>query len=176
MHTVCLDLLKRQLFTWLRGYASPCSAIGGPLLRLTDDRVAVSNEYLDYDISTNIGIWNVEASEFRQFSLSLGLVVLLELLTGKNYADFLDFSIHTYLLSRRNRHYHYLDYVNVDVRRIVSVYYSTRAGRGRLQYSFSNSLAKNVRDFSQADGISPFQCDPFMPITCQRITSRKDLA
>ena len=167
MHLVCLGVMKRILLLWIRGPIVNSCRIGAQAVeRISDSLIEMKNylprEFLRKGRSLReVDRW--KATEFRQFLLYTGPVILLGKVSERVYRNFLLFAVAIYCLSSdsySNSHCQYAgDLLRIFVEEFGSIY-----GRDMLVYNVHClvHLADDVKRFGSLDRFSAFPFESFL--------------
>lgn len=165
MHLVCLGVMKRLLALWMRGPIANKCRIGANIVNLISEGLLVARNFLLREFLRKgrslreVDRW--KATEFRQFLLYTGPVVLLGKLSQDKYNHFLLFFVGIYCLSSES-------YVNTHceyAKKIIILFveqFGALYGRDMLVYNVHClvHLADDVKLFGPLDNFSafPFEC------------------
>jgi len=165
MHLVCLGVVRRMIFFWLKG----------PLkIRLSARHVSlISNSLVSFRGNVPVefarkprSLSEVEswkATEFRQFLLYSGLVALKSHMKSKLYEHFVCLCVAMHILLSPTLCHHYCDYVeellHVWVKDSMKLY-----GKQFAVYNVHSvlHLPDDVRKFGNLDNVSAFPFENFM--------------
>lgn len=174
MHLVCLGVVRRIIFFWLKGSlktrlsSRQVNIVSQGLVSL---RGHIPSEFVRKPRSfSELEYW--KASEFRQFILYTGLIVLKSQLSKKLYEHFCCLSVIMHMLLSPSLCMHYCDYVDklliVWIKRSQKLY-----GRHFVVYNVHSllHLVDDVRKFGNLDNISSFPFENFM--RCLKSAIRK---
>jgi len=93
MHLVCLGVMKKLLSAWILGKYSRLSKLSGRSISIISERLKILRNYCPSDFArrpTSIDtFFKFKATEFRQFLLYTGPVVLYNILDEQLYKHFL---------------------------------------------------------------------------------------
>jgi len=165
MHLVCLGVMRRMIFFWLKGplhirlSARHVAVISSTLVSL---RVNIPVEFARKPRSmSEVDCW--KATEFRQFVLYTGLIALKSQVKSKIYEHFVCLSVAMHILLSPTLCHHYCDYVDqllhVWVKDSMKLY-----GKHFAVYNVHSllHLPDDVRKFGNLDRISAFPFENFM--------------
>lgn len=167
MHLVCLGVVKRLILLWMKGPIENSCRMGSNTIRLISDsllnlRTDLPREFLRKGRSLyDVDRW--KATEFRQFLLYTGPVVLKDAISLANYKHFMLLSVGIYCLSSPFFCTDYCDYANeilcLFVRQFGHLY-------GQNMYVYNVHcivhLAKDVAKFGPLDDFSAFVFESFL--------------
>lgn len=165
MHSVCLGVTKRLLQLWIRGHKN---------IRLSAENVKSVSRYLIAIKSSitsefarkprtldDVDRW--KATEFRQFLLYTGIVIMKSILTPICYNHFLALSIAIRILIDEQQCVKYNAYANSLLSWFVSNF-GNIYGHEYISYNVHNllHLATDVQKFGSLDNISCFKYENHM--------------
>ena len=166
MHLVCLGVVRRMIFLWIQGRpvkhrigSNVVSQISEHLLSLRND---IPREFSRKPRSL-IEVRNWKATEFRQFLLYTGPVVLAGKLPDRMYQCFMLLSVALTILLNETFCQSYCDYaeqlLTVFVKNFASMY-----GQSELVYNVHNllHLAQDARRYGALDKISSFPFENYL--------------
>ena len=165
MHLVCLGVMRRLLFLWMKG---PLLCRQGPgFIRRVNGRLAELQGYLPREFlrkgrSLNeIDRW--KAVEFRQFLLYTGPVILKESLPGDLYSHFLLFFVSILCLSSPIFVGTYRQYAKQLLRNFV-IEVGSLYGKGQYVYNIHGlvHLADDVSRYGHLDMFSAFPFESYL--------------
>ncbi|KAA3671059.1 uncharacterized protein DEA37_0004185 [Paragonimus westermani] len=167
MHMVCLGMMKRLMNLWRAGPterkirlgSSQITQINSRLMRL---RGAQTCEFPRKCRSTvDCDRW--KATEFRQFLLYIGPVVLKGVVDDRIYENFLNFSVSIYILCCPKWCMHYVDFVESLLRKTL-VQFAAIYGESELVFNFHcvSHLCADVRLHGPLDSYSAFPFESYM--------------
>lgn len=165
MHLVCLGVMRRLVMLWIRGplhcrqSASVISSISDRLLQL---KHFIPSEFPRRPRSLcEFRRW--KATEFRQFLLYTGQVVLAGQLPDEMYKNFLLLSISIYILVDRKLCSQYNEYASQLLVLFVQ-HFSDLYGANMVSYNIHNliHLGDDARNHGPLDDISAFPFENFM--------------
>jgi hypothetical protein len=165
MHLVCLGIMRRLILLWMRGPLScrlSANIVGQISEHLIEMRSFIPSEFARkprtlYDVDR----W--KATEFRQFMLYTGPVVLLNKLSDKLYKHFMLLSVGMYCCLNANHCHKYADYAQqlfvLFVQHGMELY-----GQGFLVYNVHSliHIVDDVRLFGALDNVSAFPFENHM--------------
>lgn len=163
MHLVCLGVVKRLLQFWIKGKMN---------IRLKPHQIAVlSSRLLKIQICKEFarvprGVETVDhwkATEFRQFLLYTGVVILQEVLPKRLYMHFLCLSTAIRILLDDELSLKLIDYAQRLLIYFVKEYSSIYGGE-YISFNVHNliHLCSDVRNFGPLDNFSAFKYESFM--------------
>ncbi|KYM96522.1 hypothetical protein ALC62_12823 [Cyphomyrmex costatus] len=165
MHLVCLGVMKRLLQLWLRGNknvrlsADKINRISHYLLTI---KSCIPSEFARKPRSLHdIDKW--KATEFRQFLLYTGIVVLKSIMTLASYNHFLSLSIAIRILTDPKLCITFNEYANSLLMWFVSNY-GDIYGDEYLSFNVHNliHLANDVKTFGCLENFSCFKFENYM--------------
>ena len=165
MHLVCLGVMKRLLLMWIKGplksrvSARTVAQISSSLLSLRD---YIPSEFSRRPRSlSEIDRW--KATEFRQFLLYTGPVVLKHNLNQTFYDNFLTLCIGMHILLNSSLCQNYNDYAKQLMVAFVR-HFGELYGRDMLVYSVHGlvHLASDAVSYGSLDNISAFPFENFL--------------
>ncbi len=167
MHLVCLGVMKRVLLLWIRGPIVNGCRIGANAVEQISDSLIQMKNYLPREFLRKgrslreVDRW--KATEFRQFLLYTGPVILLGKVSERVYRNFMLFAVAIYCLSSDsycNTHCQYAgDLLRIFVEEFGCIY-----GRDMLVYNVHClvHLADDVKRFGSLDRFSAFPFESFL--------------
>lgn len=159
MHLVCLGVVRRLIGLWMKGPLTvrlPARDVDRISKKLLALRPHIPSEFARMPRAlTEVNRW--KATEFRQFLLYTGPVVLREVLRADVYANFLLLStamsmlVSPYFATKLN------DYANSLLHSFVK-HFALLYGEDQLVYNVHGltHLAQDAKHFGNLDGISSF--------------------
>jgi len=165
MHLVCLGVMRRMIFFWLKGplkirlSARHVSLISNTLVSF---RGNVPLEFARKPRSlSEVECW--KAAEFRQFLLYSGIVALKSHMQSKLYEHFVCLSVAMHILLSPTLCHHYCDYVE-ELLRVWVKDSMTLYGKQFAVYNVHSvlHLSDDVRKFGNLDNVSAFPFENFM--------------
>jgi len=161
MHLVCLGVVRRLLSMWMRGPLT-CRLSAGIVQQIAQRLVAlrqcIPSEFARKP-RTVLELDRWKATEFRQFLLYTGPVVLKGLLNDTMYQHFMLLSFSMYCLLNPEICFHYADYVKSCLVLFVNVA-SDVYGKEVLVYN-THSLIHIVDDVKVFGSLENVSCFPF---------------
>ena len=166
MHLVCLGVVKRLLTLWVKGPLEGCR-IGASCVRRISDSLLHMRQYLPKEFLRKgrslheVDRW--KASEFRQFLLYTGPVILHDVLKRKTYRHFMLLFVGIYVLSSPFLHQTYLLYAKQLLQLFVSDF-SKLYGEETVVYNIHGliHLANDVEKFGPLENFSAFVFESFL--------------
>ena len=161
MHLVCLGIMRRLLMLWIRGPLS-CRLSAGMVQQISE-RLFALKDYLPCEFARRPrSLYEVDrwkATEFRQFLLYSGPVVLKGVLNDALYRHFMLLSVGMYCCLHTDFCYQYADYCR-QLFVIFVQHAATLYGNDILVYNVHSLIhtADDVTLFGSLDNIS---CFPF---------------
>ena len=161
MHCVCLGVTKRLLGLWLSSPIQRNLRIGSNAARLINEGIRSLHPSLCSDFQRrcrtfdDVDRW--KATEFRQFLLYLGPVLLKHTIDPCKYNNFLEFFIPIYILCHPILHSVYNDFAS-SILRIFVHNFGNIYGHGELVYNVHNliHLPQDVKNHGPLDNFSAF--------------------
>lgn len=161
MHLVCLGVMRRLLHLWLRLGPLTCRLSGFQATVLTERLVgAKKNVPMEFARKPRavreIDRW--KATEFRQFLLYTGPVMLKDLLSTEVYKNFLLFFVGIFILCNNSLIGDHIDYAN-DILRLFVTHFGQLYGPKFLSYNVHClvHLAEDAKHHGVLDNFSAFQ-------------------
>ena len=165
MHLVCLGIMRKLLLMWMRGPLR-CRISAGMIKQLSENlvrlRVAIPCEFARKPRTLyEIDRW--KATEFRQFLLYTGPVVLNGLLTETVYKHFMLLAISIYCCVRSDLCKHYASYARECLIKFVKLA-SQIYGEDVLVYNMHSviHIVDDVELFGPLDNISSFPFENYL--------------
>ncbi len=161
MHLVCLGVMRRLLHLWLRLGPLTCRLSGFQATVLTERLVgAKKNVPMEFACKPRavreIDRW--KATEFRQFLLYTGPVMLKDLLSTEVYKNFLLFFVGIFILCNNSLIGDHIDYAS-DILRLFVTHFGQLYGPKFLSYNVHClvHLVEDAKHHSVLDNFSAFQ-------------------
>lgn len=161
MHLVCLGVMRRLLLLWLRLGPLTCRLSGFQVSVLTERLIgAQKNVPMEFARKPRalkeIDRW--KATEFRQFLLYTGPVMLKDLLSTEVYKNFLLFFVGIFILSNNSLIGDNMDYAN-DILRLFVTHFGQLYGPKFLSYNVHSlvHLAEDAKQHGVLDNFSAFK-------------------
>ncbi|XP_067299354.1 uncharacterized protein [Pseudorasbora parva] len=161
MHLVCLGIMRRLLHLWLKMGPLTCRLSGFQINTLTERLVnAQSNVPMEFARKPRalreIDRW--KATEFRQFLLYTGPVMMKDLLSTEVYKNFLLLFVGISILSNNSLIEDYCDYAN-DILVLFVTHFGQLYGPQFLSYNAHSliHLADDVKKHGILDNFSAFK-------------------
>lgn len=178
MHMLCLGVMKRLLTLWRCGPTRTKVRMSFSALSEVNKRLFACAQCLPIEFPRkcrtlqDVDRW--KATEFRQFLLYLGPVVLKDLLEDGMYEHFLKISIFAYILCSRKWLEHYLPFLESNIEKIVR----QLAGiYGEQELGFNVHcllhLCEDVRRFGPLDSFCAFPFESFLRKLRRMVTGTK---
>ena len=167
MHLVCLGFCKRMLNLWRSGPISGKVRLSAVDLRRLSDGLDKIRPYLPFEFQRkcrsldDFERW--KATEFRQFLLYLGPVVLRGILDEKKYENFLNFSICFYISCHPLRASMYAEFVGKMLLELMNQFASLY-GENELVYNMHclSHIWEDVKLRGHLDQYSAFPFESYM--------------
>jgi hypothetical protein len=161
MHLVCLGVTKKLLHLWLRGDIRTFRLCARDV-DLISVRLLECTKYISADFCRRprslreVDRW--KATEFRQFLLYTGPVVLNGVLPEEHYNLFMSLSVAIRILCSANEYLTYLNYSNELLRYFVTEF-SRLYGKEYISYNVHNliHLASDSEKYGKLDTFSGFR-------------------
>lgn len=169
MHLICLGIVKKMILLWMSGSLAVrinVQAKDNISQALINLRSAVSKEFLRRSRSLNeIAYW--KATEFRQFLLYTGPIVLKTVLNRNVYTNFLTLHVAISILisPMLTKNKNNVDYAEKLLQHFVDLFQKIYG----KEYMFHNvhnllHLSNEVRQFGPLDFFSSFRFENFLQI------------
>ncbi|XP_025156240.1 uncharacterized protein LOC112588986 [Harpegnathos saltator] len=161
MHLVCLGVMKKLLTAWVYGKYSRLSKLSGRYLSVINTRLNILRKYCPSDFARHPRLLDIcskfKATEFRQFLLYTGPVVMYGLLNEDVYKHFLFLHAAIRVLVSKSPLRQHLSFAEIALQKFVlrcaNLYgptFATYNVHGLLH------LADDVRRFGNLDSFSAF--------------------
>ena len=167
MHLICLGVVRRLIWLWTSGPVRVNIRLPARLVSDISSRLLAVRRYIPSEFARkprSLSSWQRwKATEFRQFLLYTGPVVLVGKLSDAAYQNFMLLSVGMFLLLDVNVTPEYIDYAEqlliLFVRQFSDIY-----GSNMLVYNVHNviHLADDVRKFGALDNVSAFAFENFL--------------
>lgn len=165
MHCTCLGVMKRMIWMWIKGPLQ--NRFGHRIISrmsadLVDLRQFIPSEFARKPRPLeDFERW--KATEFRQFLLYTGLIVIKKNLHKNLYQNFLLFSVSMHILLNEHLSKRYCDYVH-DLMIAFVQHFGQIYGEEWLVYNVHGliHLANDAREFGSLDNISAFPFENFL--------------
>lgn len=167
MHLVCLGVMRRLLTLWIKGPIENSCRIGANAVQQISEKLLIVSKYLPREFTRKgrslreVDRW--KATEFRQFLLYTGPVVLFDCLSKPKYQHFMVFSIGIYCLTSSVLCATHCEYANELLRLFVQDF-ATLYGDNMIVYNVHNliHLANDASKFGPLDNFSAFVFESFL--------------
>lgn len=165
MHLVCLGVMKRLILTWMHGPLS--FRLGNACIKSMSDYLVSLREHMPVEFCRKprslLEVKRWKATEFRQFLLYTGPVVLLGKVSDVMYKNFLLLSVAMYILLSNNLCMKYSEYAG-DLLKLFVEHYSEVYGRNMVVYNVHNllHLADDAKRYGSLDNVSSFPFESFL--------------
>ena len=163
MHLVCLGFCKRLLHLWRSGPIAGNIRLPSIGLRRISDRLDNIRPYMPCEFQRKCRTLDQferwKATEFRQFLLYLGPVVLRGILDEQKYENFLNFSICFYLLCHPLRASNYVEFVGEMINGLLNQY-AALYGENELVYN-THSISHIWEDVKLRGPLDRYSAFPF---------------
>lgn len=161
MHLVCLGIMRRLFHLWLRLGPLTCRLSGFQINTLTE-RLVSAQSYVPMEFARKprtlreIDRW--KATEFRQFLLYTGPVMLKDLLSTEVYKNFMLLFVGIFILCNNSLIEHYCDYAN-DILVLFVTHFGQLYGPKFLSYNAHSlvHLADDAKQHGILDKFSAFK-------------------
>ncbi|XP_067204150.1 uncharacterized protein [Linepithema humile] len=167
MHLVCLGVMRKLIFLWLRGPLN--TRLSSLTVQQISDKLLTLKEYTPSDFPRKprslefIKLW--KATEFRQFLLYSGPIILKNILNKNVYENFLTLHIAIRILAstEHSKNPQLLEYaeklLNTFVQSFTTIY-----GVKYVSHNVHNllHLTSDVKRFGALDGFSAFQFESYI--------------
>ena len=165
MHLICLGVMRRLLMLWLKGPLN-CRLSSHNITRLSQ-RITEVCSYVPLEFARrpralrDLERW--KATEFRQFLLYTGPIILKDILNTAIYHNFLLLSVGISILSHPRLKEDYLEYANAILISFVQ-HFGELYGKKFISYNVHNvvHLAEDVRKHGLLDDFSAFKFENFL--------------
>ena len=167
MHMICLGVTKRLVDLWRKGSIHKPGRLGRWACSEVNSRLNVNRKFLTIEFSRKCRDWTElehwKATEFRQFLLYLGPVVLKGILDEKQYENFLNISVCTYLLCSEKYCKYYVQHVHLILRKTVEQL-AALYGDSELTYNLHNMvhICEDVQSRGNLDNFSAFPFESYI--------------
>lgn len=165
MHLVCLGVVRRLIHLWLKGPLTarlPSRDVNKISDELVNMRSYIPKEFARKPRSLKeVDRW--KATEYRQFLLYTGQVVLRDVLSDTIYSNFLLLSTAVSILVSPSLSSTHSDYANSLLHSFVG-HFSDIYGRDQVVYNVHGltHLAQDAKNFGSLDNISAFPFENFL--------------
>ncbi len=165
MHLVCLGVTRKLVRFWMKGDFS--CRLGSQAVMAISVRLQKLRQHMQVEFQrkprTLVDIDRWKVTEFRQFLLYTGPIVLQDILSSSHYRNFMNLSIAMYLMLCPAFSNYYCDYADALVKHFLSEF-EQLYGADELVYNVHSltHLADDVRRFGALDGVSAFPFENYM--------------
>lgn len=167
MHLVCLGVVKRLIWLWMKGPVAISCRLGAGTVQEISDALVALQSYLPREFNrkgrplSEVDRW--KASEFRQFLLYTGPVVLRSIVPVRTYKHFLLLFVGIFCLSCNFFCNRYNDYAHQILCQFVQQF-GELYGEDMLVSNVHGlvHLAKDVKKFGPLDNFSAFVFESFL--------------
>ncbi|XP_073727161.1 uncharacterized protein [Misgurnus anguillicaudatus] len=166
MHLVCLGVMRRLLLLWLRLGPLTCRLSGFQVSvltkRLLSAQASVPMEFARKPRALKeIDRW--KATEFRQFLLYTGPVMLKDLLNSEVYKNFLLFFVGIFILCNDSLIGDHIDYAN-EILHLFVTHFGQLYGPKFLSYNVHSliHLAEDAKHHGVLDNFSAFKYEDYL--------------
>lgn len=167
MHLVCLGVMRKLIILWLKGPLS--TRLCSKDVQIISDRLkalrnCVPNDFMRKPRSLDcIKYW--KATEFRQFLLYTGCVVLKDILSHDAYYNFLTLHVTISILVNPTIQHHpeYITYASELLNHFVTSFEKIYGAR-YVSYNVHNllHLSNDVKEYGSLDSFSAFPFESFI--------------
>jgi predicted XRE-type DNA-binding protein len=161
MHLVCLGVVRRLIWLWLSGPTTTGCRIGSRVSGEISDALISLKAWMPKEFARkprSLSEWQRwKATEFRQFLLYTGPIVLCNRLSGTAYQNFLLLSVSMVFLLNNSSNEECLKYAE-DLLILFVEQFSELYGPNMLVYNVHNliHLADDARKYGSLDNVSAF--------------------
>lgn len=167
MHLVCLGVMKRLIWLWMKGPLNNSCRVGTHVVRQISDKLLGLKNHLPREFSRkgrslfDVDRW--KATEFRQFMLYSGPVILKNQLSQEKYKHFLLLFVGIFCLSCEFVFEAYCEYAGeilcLFVEQFGGIY-----GEDMLVYNVHGltHLSEDAKNFGLLDNFSSFAFESFL--------------
>ncbi len=165
MHLACLGVMKRLLHTWMRGPLN--TRMGSRVINLISESILALRNFIPREFARKprslLELDRWKATEFRQFLLYTGPLVLLRSLPEHVYNHFLLFHVALFILVSPVLSQRFSDYAHQLLIQFVNCS-QTIYGEGFVVYNVHGliHLPNAVQRFGNLDKISAFPFENFL--------------
>lgn len=177
MHLVCLGVVRRLILLWLKGPLT--CRLQTASIQSISEQLLLARRYLPREFCRKprslLDIMQWKATEFRQFLLYTGPIVLLGSLSDSMYRNFMTLSVSMHILLSPGLCNLYCDYaerlLKVFVQNFAALY-----GSNVLVYNVHSllHLAQDARKFGALDNISAFPFESLLGRLKKKVRRAKD--
>ncbi|KAL2083702.1 hypothetical protein ACEWY4_021475 [Coilia grayii] len=165
MHLVCLGVTRKLIRFWMKG--DLCCRLGSQAVKAISARLVQLTEHIPVEFQrkprslSEIDRW--KATEYRQFLLYTGPIVLQDILSSSQYKNFMNLSIAMYLMLSPALCKYYCDFADTLMTHFLNEF-EQLYGADEIVYNVHNlsHLADDVRRYGALDGISAFPFENYM--------------
>lgn len=165
IHLVCLGVTRKLIRFWIKGNLS--CRLGSQAVMAISARLVQLREHIPIEFQrkprglTEVDRW--KATEYRQFLLYTGPIVLQDILSPSHYTNFINLSIAMYLMLSPAFCKYYCDFADALMTHFLNEFQQLY-GADELVYNVHNlsHLADDVRRYGALDGISAFPFENYM--------------
>lgn len=161
MHLICLGVVKKILILWTRGRPNEQKLSFNQISAISENLIKISKlTVLEFSRKprslTELDRW--KATEFRQFLLYTGPIVLKNIVSEDNYNLFLSLSLAVNILSSEQLHLTYNEFAKSLLLYFVSSF-KILFGEDRVSYNVHGliHLSEDVKRFGPLDSFSAFK-------------------
>lgn len=165
MHLICLGVVRKLIYLWLKGPLRCRLSVG--LLRVISEQMKFARQYFPRTFCRRprslLEVAQWKATEFRQFLLYTGPVVLCNNLPNDKYLNFLVLSVSVRILLSPTLCVQYCDYSENLLKYFVENF-AHLYGQEFLAYNVHSliHLAQDARRFGPLDNVSCFPFENFL--------------
>ena len=167
MHLVCLGVMKRLIWLWMKGPVANLTRIGTHSIETISSRLLTFSRFLPKEFPRKCRALNEmerwKATEFRQFLLYSGPVALKDVLSDDRYAHFLLLFVSIYCLSSPFYFTSHCQYAHELLCLFVQEF-GKLYGKDMLVYNVHGlvHLAQDVKRFGPLESFSAFPFESFL--------------
>jgi hypothetical protein len=161
MHLVCLGVVRRLIWLWQSGPIVTKCRLGANCITSISDKLISLRAFMPREFARKPRLLNEwqcwKATEFRQFLLCTGPVVLLGKLSSSAYSNFMLLSVAMFVLLSKSSSDSEIDYAH-DLLVLFVQHFSGLYGSDMVVYNVHNlvHLADDARQYGCLDNVSAF--------------------
>ena len=167
MHLMCLGVVRRLIWLWQSGPVAVKCRLGANCISSISDRLISLKSFMPLEFARkprSLNEWQRwKATEFRQFLLYTGPVVLLGKLSDVAYNNFMLFSVAIFVLLDKSSSVSEIDYAN-ELLVLFVQHFCALYGSDMVVYNVHNlvHLADDARQYGCLDNVSAFCFENFL--------------
>jgi hypothetical protein len=167
MHLICLGVVRRLIWLWLLGPVATNCRIGASCIQSISDKLISLRSFVPFEFARkprSLHDWQRwKATEFRQFLLYTGPVVLLGKLSEAAYRNFMLLSVGMFILLDKHSSAADIDYAE-ELLVLFVQHFSSLYGSNMMVYNVHNvvHIADDARTFGNLDNVSAFCFENFL--------------